>query len=158
MFLCLSRASWFCALTTPPARAEDELRPLGADAVVELAIDVPADQLVIVRVDQIGIDAVFDVRTNGAAEPSTEDYPTEWMTPEWLVLDSGHHDVTIRPKRQGDVPGSIRVNQVTTVPGTATDKSSVNVEALRELMAGGRACATEEWERGANTSKRLPGS
>src|SRR5262245_42264784 len=69
-------AAWFCVLSSPAARAEDELRPLGADVVVTLSIDVPPAQSIVLRVDQFGIDAVFDVRTNGAAEPYTVDQPT----------------------------------------------------------------------------------
>jgi tetratricopeptide (TPR) repeat protein len=129
------------------ARADELVRSIGTGSVVELSLDVPSDQVLVLRVEQVGIDAVFDVRTNGAAEPFTVDYASEWMTREWLLLESGHHDVTIRPKRPDDAPGSVRVHQTTLGAGTDTDNSPVNVEALRELVAGGRASGTEDWEK-----------
>jgi CHAT domain-containing protein/Flp pilus assembly protein TadD len=116
--------------------------------VVELSLDVPPSQSIVLRVEQFGIDTVFDVRTNGAAEPYTVDQPSEWMTREWLLLDSGHHDVTIRPKRPDDAPGSIRASQITKIGDQEIDNSPHSIEALRELTAGGHACAIDDWEKG----------
>ena len=60
-FCAVLSAATCCIATSSTARAKDVVRSIGADSLVELALGVSSDQVGIVQVEQIGIDAVFDV-------------------------------------------------------------------------------------------------